>query len=87
MSSMFDRDVREKIRRSGYVLTAQRRIVLRALSKAKGHPSMEDVYLVVKEDNPRVAVGTVYKGLSVLEEIGLIEAKHWPERLFCRVED
>lgn len=86
MSSIFYRDVRQEFRRSGYVPTAQRRIVLRALRKAKGHPSVEDVYLVVKEDNPRVALGTVYQALLVLEEIGLTEAKHSPESLFCRVE-
>src|SRR5215216_6441801 len=38
-------DVREKLRRSGYTLTSQRRAVLEALSKANGHPSAEDVYL------------------------------------------
>ncbi len=47
---------------------------------------VEDVYLVVKEDNPRVALGTVYQAFSVLEEIGPIEAKHWTESLFCGVE-
>src|SRR5919205_1856937 len=72
-------DVREKLRRSGYTLTSQRRAVLEALSKANGHPSAEDVYLIVKRDNPRVALGTVYQALSVLEEVGVIGSKHWSE--------
>jgi Fe2+ or Zn2+ uptake regulation protein len=72
-------EVREKLRRSGYTLTSQRRAVLEALSKAKGHPSAEDVYLIVKRDNPRVALGTVYQALSVLEEVGVIGSKHWAE--------
>ena len=67
-------------------VTAQRRTVLRTRRKVKGHPLVEDVYLVVKEDNPRVALGTVYQAFSVLEEIGPIEAKHWTESLFCGVE-
>ena len=71
--------VREKLRRSGYTLTSQRRAVLEALSKAKGHPSAEDVYLIVKRENPRVALGTVYQALSVLEEVGVISSKHWAE--------
>src|ERR671911_1257994 len=71
--------VREKLRRSGYTLTSQRRAVLDALSRAKGHPSAEDVYLIVKQENPRVALGTVYQALSVLEEIGVIGSKHWSE--------
>ena len=57
----------------------QVRAVLEALKDFKGHPSAEEVYLVVKKRNPRVALGTVYQALSVLEEIGLIEAKHWSE--------
>jgi Fe2+ or Zn2+ uptake regulation protein len=74
-----DKDIREKFRRSGYTLTSQRRAVLEALSEARGHPSAEDVYLVVKRKNPRVALGTVYQALSVLEEIGVIESKRWSE--------
>ena len=50
-----------------------------ALKDFKGHPSAEEVYLLVKKRNPRVALGTVYQALSVLEEIGLIEAKRWTE--------
>jgi Fe2+ or Zn2+ uptake regulation protein len=79
MVSVLERDVREKFRRSGYTLTSQRRAVLEALKDFRGHPSAEEVYLVVKKRNPRVALGTVYQALSVLEEIGLIEAKHWSE--------
>ena len=74
-----ERDVREKFRRSGYTLTSQRRAVLDALEEFGGHPSAEEVYLAVKKRNPRVALGTVYQALSVLEEIGLIEAKRWSE--------
>lgn len=76
---MPEQGIREKFRRSGYTLTSQRRAVLEALSETKGHPSAEDVYLIVKRKNPRVALGTVYQALSVLEEIGVIGSKHWSE--------
>lgn len=72
-------DVRERFRRAGYTLTSQRRAVLDALEDFEGHPSAEEVYLAVKSRNPKVALGTVYQALSVLEEIGLIEAKRWSE--------
>lgn len=74
-----DQAIKEKFRRSGYTLTSQRRAVLEALKEAGGHPSAEDVYLIVKRKNPRVALGTVYQALSVLEEIGIIGSKHWSE--------
>jgi Fur family transcriptional regulator, ferric uptake regulator len=79
MSSVLEQDIREKFRRSGYTLTSQRRAVLEALEEAGGHPSAEDIYLIVKKKNPRVALGTVYQALSVLEEIGVVGSKHWSE--------
>lgn len=79
MASAVERDVREKLRLSGYTLTSQRRAVLDALEDSEGHPSAEDVYLLVKRRNPRVALGTVYQALSVLEEVGVIESKRWSE--------
>ncbi len=79
MPSTLEGDIREKLRRSGYTLTSQRRAVLEALEEANGHPSAEDIYLIVKRKNPRVALGTVYQALSVLEEIGVIGSKHWSE--------
>src|SRR3712207_5966607 len=74
-----EQDIREKFRSSGYTLTSQRRAVLEALKEARGHASAEDVCLIVKKKNPRVALGTVYQALSVLEEIGVIGSKHWSE--------
>jgi Fe2+ or Zn2+ uptake regulation protein len=74
-----EQNIREKFRRSGYTLTSQRRAVLEALKEARGHPSAEDIYLIVKKKNPRVALGTVYQALSVLEGIGVVGSKHWSE--------
>lgn len=79
MNGVAERDVRERFKRSGYTLTSQRRAVLDALKEFTGHPSAEEVYLAVKKKNPKVALGTVYQALSVLEEIGLIGAKRWSE--------
>jgi Fe2+ or Zn2+ uptake regulation protein len=79
MAGTLEQDIREKFRRSGYTLTSQRRAVLEALKEANGHPSAEDIYLIVKKKNPRVALGTVYQALSVLEEIGVVGSKHWSE--------
>lgn len=79
MAVTAERDVRERLRISGYTLTSQRRAVLDALQESRGHPSAEDVYLLVKRRNPRVALGTVYQALSVLEEVGVIESKRWSE--------
>ena len=79
MGATMEHDIRERFRRSGYTLTSQRKAVLEALGETRGHPSAEDIYLIVKRKNPRVALGTVYQALAVLEEIGVIGAKHWSE--------
>ena len=79
MPGALEQDIREQFRKSGYTLTSQRRAVLEALKEAKGHPSAEDLYLIVKKKNPRVALGTVYQALSVLEKIGVVDSKHWSE--------
>jgi Fur family transcriptional regulator, ferric uptake regulator len=79
MPGALEQDIREQFRKSGYTLTSQRRAVLEALKEAKGHPSAEDIYLIVKKRNPRVALGTVYQALSVLEKIGVVDSKHWSE--------
>ena len=79
MPGALEQDIREQFRKSGYTLTLQRRAVLEALKEAKGHPSAEDIYLIVKKRNPRVALGTVYQALSVLEKIGVVDSKHWSE--------
>ena len=79
MGTTLESDIRERFRRSGYTLTSQRKAVLEALGETRGHPSAEDVYLLVKQKNPRVALGTVYQALGVLEEIGVVDAKHWSE--------
>ncbi len=45
--------------------------------------------MLVKRENPRVALGTVYQALAVLEEVGVIGSKHWadsPTRYDLNVE-
>src|SRR5215203_2094600 len=71
MAGALELDIREKFRRSGYTLTSQRKAVLEALKEARGHPSAEDVYLIVKRKNPRVALGTVYQALSEIPGVEL----------------
>ena len=79
MIEALEGDIRGKFRRSGYTLTSQRKAVLDALEEVGGHPSAEDVYIAVKRKNPRVALGTVYQALAVLEELGVISSKRWSE--------
>ena len=60
----------EKIRQRGGRLTPQRVAVLRVLAESKGHPSVEQVYDLIKADFPTTSLATVYKTVTLLKEMG-----------------
>ncbi len=64
-----------KLREGGYRLTAQRQLVLEAVSRL-GHASPEDVYSEVRETAHAVNISTVYRNLELLEELGLVAHAH-----------
>ncbi|MEW6261371.1 MAG: transcriptional repressor [Thermodesulfobacteriota bacterium] len=54
-------------------MTNQRRIILRELRKVNTHPSADEVYDMVRQYLPRISLGTVYRNLEVLSQIGEIQ--------------
>lgn len=74
---MSDTDIRldeitQKLRESGHRLTPQRMAVLKILVTSPTHPSVEQVYDQVKNDFPMTSLGTVYKTVTLLKEMGEI---------------
>jgi Fur family ferric uptake transcriptional regulator len=53
-------------------MTRQRRLILSELQATAGHPTADDVYQAVREQLPRISLGTVYRNLEVLAECGAI---------------
>src|SRR6476620_1797684 len=72
-------DWREKLRGSGYRLTPQRELILRAVEDL-GHATPDEVLARVREQSSAVNVSTVYRTLEVLEELGLIRHAHLSDR-------
>lgn len=68
-----DVELARRCRDKGLRATPQRLAVYRALLASKEHPSPESVHRAVTADMPSVALGTVYKILDSLEEVGLVE--------------
>jgi Fur family ferric uptake transcriptional regulator len=64
-----------KLRESGYRLTAQRQLVLEAVSRL-GHATPEDICVEVRSTAHAVNISTVYRNLEVLEELGLVAHAH-----------
>ncbi len=54
-------------------MTKQRKVILDELRKACSHPSADEVYEIVRKRLPRISLGTVYRNLEVLTEIGEIQ--------------
>lgn len=62
----------ERVRQQGLRLTRQRKVVYEELSKVSTHPRAEEVFQMVKRRLPQVSLGTIYRNLKALKEIGLV---------------
>ena len=76
---MGDEDWRAKLRGSGYRLTPQRELILRAVEDL-GHATPDEVLARVHEQSAAVNVSTVYRTLEVLEQLGLVRHAHLSDR-------
>ena len=72
MSEQKDR-LEDLFHAAGRRLTHQRRIVLETLQRSKGHLEAQALYSQVKDRDPDISLATVYRTLSVLKEMGLVE--------------
>jgi len=72
-------DLAAKLRGSGYRLTPQRELILRAVQRL-GHATPDEVLAEVRRESSAVNVSTVYRTLEVLEELGLIRHAHLSDR-------
>ncbi|MEJ5242681.1 MAG: transcriptional repressor [Desulfomicrobiaceae bacterium] len=53
-------------------LTSQRQVILEELRSVTTHPTAEEVYAMAKRRLPRISLGTVYRNLDVLADLGLV---------------
>ncbi|MCL8026232.1 Fur family transcriptional regulator [Nocardioides bruguierae] len=76
---MADDDLRDRLRGSGYRLTPQRELILRAVQSLE-HATPDEVLAEVRRHASAVNASTVYRTLEVLEELGLIRHAHLSDR-------
>lgn len=50
--------------------TRQRQIVLQELRASRSHPTAGELYRQVRQQLPRISLGTVYRNLDILLEMG-----------------
>ena len=57
---------------AGLKMTGQRKVILRVLDESKDHPSVEEVYDRAKGQDSSISIATVYRTLSLLDELDLV---------------
>jgi Fur family peroxide stress response transcriptional regulator len=60
------------LRGKGHRLTPQRLAVLRVLAENTEHPSVEQIYEVVRQQHPMISRATVYKTVETLKEMAQV---------------
>jgi Fe2+ or Zn2+ uptake regulation protein len=54
-------------------MTRQRMIILEEVQRVNTHPSADEIYEMVRLRLPRISLGTVYRNLEILSELGKIQ--------------
>jgi len=72
-------DWRAILRDSGYRLTPQRELVLRAVERL-GHATPDEVLTAVRSESQAVNISTVYRTLELLEDLRLVRHAHITDR-------
>ena len=65
-------NLEEKCAEAGLKMTGQRKVILKVLGDAEDHPSVEDVYGRAKDIDQSISIATVYRTLSLLDELDLV---------------
>jgi Fur family ferric uptake transcriptional regulator len=71
-----ERKVVVTLRRYGYKLTPQRRVVIQTIASTQDHLTPAAIYERVHQDHPNIGLVTVYRTLEILAELGLICELH-----------
>ncbi|MFX0075827.1 MAG: Fur family transcriptional regulator [Candidatus Hermodarchaeota archaeon] len=62
----------EFLREKGLKVTSQRLAIFNFILSRKDHPTAEQIYQKIRKEYPTISLGTVYKNLHLLKELGLI---------------
>lgn len=54
----------------------QRELILKYVKNFPVHPTADEVYTELKKDNPELSLGTVYRNLNLLSELGVLRKIH-----------
>jgi len=61
------------------IYSKQRELILAAVRDHSDHPTAEEVYALLKPENPNLSLGTVYRNLNQLSKAGMLKKVTLPE--------
>lgn len=62
------------LKEKGFKVTSQRLVILEALQERPGqHLTAEEIYEVVKEDNPDIGLATIYGTIQLLVDLDMVD--------------
>jgi len=70
---MHDQELFALFRKNGYKVTTQRLAIYKFIVTREDHPTADQIYQELKIDYPTLSLGTIYKTLHTLKELGLIQ--------------
>jgi len=76
---MDDQELIDIFRDNGLKVTTQRLAICKFIVSRADHPSADQIYHTLKTDYPTISLGTIYKTLGLLEELGLIQKLRFNE--------
>jgi Fur family transcriptional regulator, ferric uptake regulator len=65
-------DLEQRCAQAGLKMTGQRKVILKVLTDSEDHPSVESVYERAKKIDVSISIATVYRTLSLLDEMNLV---------------
>ena len=72
-------DLETRCAEAGLKMTGQRKVILKVLGDSQDHPSVEDVYDRAKKIDKSVSIATVYRTLSMLDELDIVTRHEFQE--------
>ncbi|MEJ2108889.1 MAG: transcriptional repressor [Acidobacteriota bacterium] len=69
----------QKLRNNGYKVTPQRLGIAKILAGSKGHPSVEDIYNLIRKDFPTMSLATVYRNIILIKSLGEVLELGFPD--------
>jgi len=64
--------IKDIITEGGLKFTHQRMVIYMSILEAENHPNAENIFEAIKQDNPSISLGTVYKTLDTFVNAGII---------------